>query len=451
LLQLSVALRERLKDARLEEEHPTGAHQKEQKFTGAHQKQQDFTGDQAARIIQEFWRTSRVKRSFASNGYETYIQMLHPKSDSRHDNLGAIMFGRTVAGIIAGDNFPIKNPFMHRNALYHRDDNLRGQLCDTVLKKFYPKPNFSNFDYIPIILLECTPANEIIDTYLANDRYYVEFKKIKGEQIAFFRVDKSSPYYGTILKTIRATGLIASPWSIASAYARIRKIDSLKDEPANNDVLEAILPHLPSTITELKNGKKMGSLARLAVSKNGPTKLLAACLYRLISALPDSNIDAGQVQRIYLFLNLATTCYKQDYNAFSICLYAIMHEISLILSDSLERGNPLISFEQFQEETIKNAITHFGIVASQDNEGQKYRHIAAPAMAGTNAYLLAMKLAKKMDIGRPPSIKAVGANYYEFEKLHRSESVSDPSDIYVVSIGPVVNTGGGDNPRDRYQ
>lgn len=93
----------------------------------------------------------------------------------------------------------------------------------------------------------------------------------------------------------------------------------------------------------------MVELSRLAISKDTPNKLLAACLYRMISALPEIAVEQEIIQRISLFLSLGVKFHRNNYERFSFSVYAMVavkNSQCEVVSDLLDRGADLYRMDK---------------------------------------------------------------------------------------------------------
>jgi hypothetical protein len=418
---------------------------------------------QAARKIQAFWRKlkttkqfttheplkleelSKFAEKFLNNGYETYLEMLKTddtvKSDKETETLARLMFGRTIATIKpkSDKNFSIENPFINtKDSLYHRfnysNERFRDDISNVALLKYDAQPNRTPpYVYIPISLCRNTPGEELLGSALENDEESQILKR-PGEQLAFFRV--CSGY----AKEVSATGVIASPWQITQFAAPYIEAQAHMPPSAEGKMVAMG----PQTISALKSSPLMKQLAVVAFNRNYPTHLLATCLRRMISGLPDTT-NIRSIQRMYLFLNIALKFNKNHYERFSLFVYAILHEISLILHSAHKNGFN-IDFKDFKSETLQDAISSFGLT-QQCGATSAFKCIAAPAISGAHAFAMARRLAKRMSVSESDALvaEAVGCQYFEFcPFILRDISIEDSkaADIYFISAGPIVSNSG---------
>jgi hypothetical protein len=219
-----------------------------------------------------------------------------------------------------------------------------------------------------------------------------------------------------------------------------KQVDKLS---LTESAIERLLPKFPDTIKGLKESQLLVELSKIAVDPSNPNKLLAACLYRMITGLPDGEYNKETLQRMALFLNFGVKFYKMNYERFAFSVYAVTHELSLLIDDAMKKGVKVTDYQGFKKSIEKDVISSFGL---SSDPNKRCKTIAAPAMAGTHAFMIAMDLAKKMNLpaDREPTIQITGSAYFEFKKFipenHRDED--GLADIYHISAGPIVNPNG---------
>jgi hypothetical protein len=395
----------------------------------------------AAHTILNYWRTSKIIKNFyeAENGYDVYLNMLLPLDEktaqhSRLSLLAKLMFGRTIAATQNDEDFPFQNPFVHASAQYHRDDDLTSQFLDQILADFETKIDKQQYSYIPLSILENTPIVQTIDTYLSQYKISMRLLTQPKSYIAFLKINKSDPNCELIKEKIRATGLIASPWQLSSYYIE-KKLD--KNFPPK----KLSLPDIgqPNTMQELLSDPCIIHLKKIAEG-NRSTRYLAQSLFQMLALLENTNIDKEIIKRIFIFLNMGVKFYKNNYTRFSVITYGIVHELSMSLIQNPDAFKEIVNYQTFKKDAELHAISYFGLDKKERSREEKYRSIAFPANSGTNAYVIAMNLAKKMELkmNAKPTIKVVGSLYFEFENLDKVTKNED-ADIYLVSTGPIIS------------
>lgn len=449
----------------------------------------------AALAIQSHWRYRNLALKFLKNMHATYVAVNRtslddktPKSASATppsaagsagaaasvvsagkdekitdvqvvNKLAELMIGRTIAHLKDGTDITTGTPYAHALASYHRCDILDSKLLTQLLKEYNPSiPDQSNFitklfnklsgpnsdntsKYIPISLLQNLTVDDVINNYLREYKDLIEVRMLPGSPIAFLKIkafSKDKEAQKKIVSRFTETGLIASPWEISIMYAKLGLAVEKASSDMKSDELARLLKHAPKSIKDLKESPLMGDIARIALSKNAPTKHLATCLFKMLRRLPEIGIDKKILEKIYIFLNIILKFYKNNYERFAWFLYAINHEISLILFAAAKQNKLGFNFADFKDETIKNAISAFGL---KQDPNSKYRFCALPAMAGANAHAMALKIAKSI-AGKDHIIEVVDKQYFEFNHLVTSNSTNKDADIYMISAGPVLHEDG---------
>ncbi|KTD61559.1 hypothetical protein [Legionella spiritensis] len=394
--------------------------------------QQQFQEKRAATVIQRFWRKKTVKQSFTRSPYFTYLSLIDPNDEQRL--LSSIMFGRHVAEFQTGSRYRVKNPFIHKNAYYHRDDNLSGFLIDGLMSEFHiPLNKKEQYLFIPVTLLKNTPVEELFKQFFPKKTMLFESNIIKDDQhtVGFITLPKNHHNCKYIINVLRAFGVIASPWEIA--------ININKKGNFNIPRPIKLYKHLPDSSEALLKSRIIYKLSRLARNNRYPTQKLATSLLEILKNLPD-HLKPDAIQRIACMVDMANTFYETDYPRFAFAVYTIIHEISLSL---LKQQNPDDLAKGFHEFLNESKRTFYGSTGLDSGKQDKTAFIACPAMSGTNAYALAMKLALNMQTasGKTPSVKVVKPAYYEFNYLTKTTSRSN-ADIFVLTAGPIVNPEG---------
>lgn len=404
----------------------------------------------AGKRILKFWHTYKLAKQILNDGYPAYLSLLQSseiKQDQREqksdtNTLAAIMFGKTIAPVNPQDAnmFPFINPY-EKNMGYHRTAKVSNiEIAKNLLASSVKKPNFNKYRYIPISLLHTTPIEAVMETYFdQNMKDHISVIKQKGEATGFLRVERTSKTKHNDMQFIFSTsGLIISPWQLAIAATKAKLITH--KEISDSD-LNIKIPYL-SDIKKLKLSNEMAALKSIANHNENPTYFLAKSLYQLILALPEKDINPGIVSRIHLFLSMAVMLYKKDYERFSLFVYTIVHEISLIGYEEIAKGRNLLTFEQFKHESIARINDIFDIDESRSTESKEeeknFTFLAAPAMSGSHAYVMALELAKKMTSCNNPVISVEGRQYFEFDWLHDKTRSTPNADIYIFSSGAMV-------------
>lgn len=368
-----------------------------------------YSEDQAATIIQTAWQRSRIAKAFFKDGYKTYLKLKFSEPDMLQ--LGKLMFGRTIAAFKDNSFFPIKNPYEHKDGHYHRNDNFNGPFFEEILKDFVV-PDHENFIYVPFTILKSITIDDLLAAYLPNHRDKIEIITHDDAKLGILKIKKVKGVM-QIKELLEATGIISSPWTLSlhALTLREKKTTDKKEVQTSSSSSTKTIDDSPSDYKELMCSPLVKKLKKLAADQNSSIYLLSNCLLGLLSGLEKLSIDQSTLERIYFFLNLGINFHTKNYERYAITVYGIIHEISLILFDNLKKNKFSFTYQDFKQEVIDQAIKNFGI---QDEK--KFHVIASPATSGSNAYTIAMKLAKSY-FSNPDNIyiKKIGASYYEFE------------------------------------
>ena len=394
--------------------------------------QENFQKNRSAKVIQHAWRNWKVKEAVVKSPYFFYLSLIDPQDEQKL--LSSVMFGRHVAEIVLeSSDYRIDNPWIHPDADYHREEGYFGEPFNQ-LKKFFPisKQDELIYDFIPVSLLHTLSIEEVLNVYLpdfSRDIKVLECEAI--DTVALLGVLKKDENRKDIETVLSAAGLIASPWDIAINAP----VSDQYLQQAGRTELDA---NLPNTKESLLQSKIIGKLNAIALSERHPTHNLARCLQKLLGALPELSPTA--VQRVALMLDMSNTFYEYNYPRYAFCVYTIIHEISLSLLNQINPAMLNKSYEQFLDEAQKTLIQALGL---EGNPLENTMFIAIPAMSGTHAYTMAMKLAgaMKTESGEAPSIRVITPSYFEFDYLTKG-GVENNADIFIISAGPVMGDEG---------
>ncbi len=386
----------------------------------------------AAKCVQRMWRKRQLHRKFIQDPYNTYLSMISLNDEQRL--LSRVMFGRHAAELPANSKYKTTNPYIHIRAYYHRDDDLPTIFLQQLLRQFQIEPELESVnEYMPVSLLKNTPIEDIIKNHFPLLKAPVELIKNVNHSIGLLVIPRCN--FGQILKIkeiVRACGVVASPWEIAQ---NIKK--ELYPEPIGPEI--SWLDDLPETREELKQSRVWEKILKIATSSRHPTRLLAASLVKLVQALPEMPPDA--IRRIGLLLELTNTFYEYHYPRYAFCIYVIIHEISLALLKQTDVSFLTDSFSAFISESKKTFLSSFAL---KEEQIASSHFVALPTLSGTNAYALAMQLARQMQThtGTEPKIKVCAPSYYEFAHITKKNLTESDADIYILSAGPMVNKDG---------
>ena len=382
----------------------------------------------AASTIQIMWRKSKIKQAMAKNPYTTYLSLRY--ADDEEQFLSASMFGRHVAEHCSTSKYRINNPYICEGADYHRYNGFSGELLEKLMPEFdidsVKKEGFHTI--IPIICLKNSPVLEVCHHFFKNNQF--RLLENQARTVCFIALPGSLHDNKDNFYILTASGLIASPWEIATNIQHKDTINFLSKQITLNN-------HLPGTRNALVESTIYAKLSLLAQS-NRPTKKLATCLHSILKNLP-KNMHPKAIQSIACITDIANTFYDYDYPKYAFAVYAAIHEVSLaLLHQTAADLNQ--SFDAFFTESRHTFDKAFAIKSANLN---KTVFIACPAASGTNAYFLAMKLALKMKttLGALPLVHVIKPSYYEFARITQTTN-SKNADIFVLSTGPILNPEG---------
>ena len=397
-------------------------------------KQINFQQAYAARTIQRFWRTTKAKEAFSRDPYHAYLSLVSIK-DPQH-NLSQIMFGLHVAEMNhrrdLNYNSKLKNPFINSKMHYRRTDEIGGIFKENLLKEFnVPELDREINDYIPISHLRIVPIRALLQQHFPKSSTTLIEKDNRTILLLVIPKDKDNEDILLLKKVLSATGIIATLWEIAE-NTKLQQYSIVKSE------LVSLEPRLPKTKEALLNSRFMGKLNLIANSYRHPTHRLAKCLSHLLHDLPELSQEA--IQRIALILDITNTFYAHHYPNFAFCVYVIVHEISLFLS---QQTDPDLLEKQYDAFVTESNTTFLQVLNLEPERLSNIGVISFPGLSGANAYVYAMALAMNMktNLGTKPTIRVVEPNYYEFDYITQSTSADD-ADIYLISAGPIVDSNG---------
>lgn len=393
--------------------------------------------EQAARIIQRAWRGKKIKETVVKSPYFSYLSMIDP--DDEQMQLSALMFGRHVAEIRLGARERIDNPLINTKEFYHRSVHLSSVVTDTLFKEF----NIPNFDtdaytYMPITLLKNNPIEDVLALF--RDAI-PDLQLIKKEPytIAVLVIPNSNPQHDQLKEKVKNMGLVASSWEIAENI-KSSKIELPQNESSSKITMD---PNLPKTKEELLNSEIIIKLNRIATSGGRyPTKILAKCLQRLLNDLPP-DISSQAIQRIAVMLDLTNTFYSFNYPRYALCVYSILHEISLALLKNTDDAYLEKEYEKFQEESATSLSRILDLDSASVNNST---FIATASTSGVSACTVAIRIASKMKTadGGPLKVKIFKPCYYELPNISSLDNANtaDEADVLMISTGPIVNPEG---------
>ncbi|MCW8398302.1 hypothetical protein OQJ26_05795 [Legionella sp. PATHC038] len=397
--------------------------------------QQKFKANRAATIIQRTYRAYKMKQKIRNNPYSSYLSMMDRMEVQRIP--AHILFGRHIAEIRPTSKNQIKNPYIYSDARYHRDDDLSGILLNSLIDSFnIDEPSRSTHDYVPVTLLDNTPAEDIISRYfpqpMQKTKPQPQVIKDTNHSIALIAIPHGYYRADEVKGILSICGLVASPWEIA-INVKVPPLPLIEPEQVN-----PALNTLPTTKEALLKSKPFNKLLLIAKSPKHSTNKLATGLRNLLIDLPELNQKA--IQRIAIMLQVSCHFYDNNYPQFAFCLYTIIHEISLCLLEPKDLLHLEKDFSRFKQETEKVLLQTLDLKKEQLTQTTFF---ASLAMSGTNAYVIAMHLAQKMktEQNKKPKIKIYGTNYYEFDFITKATKKSD-ADVFIICTGPTVTETG---------
>ena len=392
----------------------------------------------AVEKIQHLWRGYKVKEAFVKDQYGSYLSMIDKDDEQRL--LSMLMFGRHEAEFVAGSKDRMVNPFIHSASIYHRVDNLSGTLLNELKLIFDLEKLEEHESVIPVTNISLVSLEKYLQSINACG-YRIIPKKDLSISLLVIDAQKISP--NDLTWRIKCSGFTASPWEISQNITKefgalgIDKTAADKIALKKNDdkYIKRKLANLPKTKEALIKSDIFAKLQRIAANKDKPTSQLAASIIKLIEN--NDNLSENAIKRIALIIDMANTFYASNYQRFAICVYAIVHEISLALATETDKA----SFARFLSSSKK---TFMDALALKEEDLAKVDFIASPALSGTNAFMIAKRIAATMHTAsKPPTIEMLKPVYYELNtmELAKPQFLTSP-DIYVFSTGPIVNPEG---------
>ncbi|RUR08330.1 hypothetical protein [Legionella sp. km772] len=392
--------------------------------------------EQAKHIIQQAWQGKKIKNAMIKSPFHSYLSMVDV--NERQRQLSALMLGHHVAEQHHVAKEQIPNPFVSPVEYYHRSTPLDNPVLDALYKEFeIHHLDKENYHYIPISLLENNPIEDVLDLF--SEINQLQLIKKAPHTIAVLIIPKSNELLVTKLKDkIRNMGLVASSWEIAENI-RSTVLD-IPSAPHNKIELD---PNLPKTKEGLLASELMVKLK--AISKRGkhyPTTHLAQCLRKLISDLPP-NISSAAIQRIATMIDFTNTFYLYHYPRYALCIYYVLHEISLAL---VENTSPIVmelEYERYVAESLSTLEKTLSVNSSNLNNS---RFLTTASTSGASACAIAMRIASTMTTPHDtrPKVKIFKPCYYELPNTFNLDSTNDPNeaDVLMISAGPIVNPEG---------
>ncbi len=388
--------------------------------------------EQAATTIQRAWRRKALVNALDNDPYATYLSLV----DGLDKPISALMFGRRIAELDKVSPDYIHNPFAHQVASYHRLDDLAGPMIKHLLDRFgVNKATRQKNYYVPLVKLQNTPLDTVIKNIYPSDMQPPTILADDNHSIVLLQVSKSESLesFCELLSYVSVHGLLASPWELALNSLNM----DMKARLPNTT--RSLAKHLPNSLTELLTSDLFKQLKTIAHDTSYPTHHLAKCLMRLLKGLPETEDES--IQRIATLLDATNTIYANNYSKYAFCVYTITHEISIILLQQHSNKFADISFTEFTNECKQTFLSAYGLQLSDLNHSE---YIAIPATCGSNAYVTALDIARKMKTptGNPPQMKYCNPLYFEFEKITDSVTSYKSADIFIISAGPMVTLDG---------
>jgi len=388
--------------------------------------------------ILKFMQSINIKNSINTDPYAAYLSLID--TDDIQQILQNIMFGRHIAEIHPLSKDRAKNPFIPSKAIYHRSDEQSGRLFAALKKTFsITESSTDQYEYIPVIPLKTITIEELIINNFPKTRESFKVIKNDNNSIIMLAIDKNCKQKLEIKKILRAVGIIASPWEIAinAQLALLELKDDIDDkEPTVQNTKISLNSNLPKTREGLLKSSILTKLRFIASNEKYTSNKLAACIEKMLIGAPKLTPEA--IQRIAIIIDITITFYAQNYPRFAFCVYTIIHEISLALINNSCAESKDHDYDNFYNES-KETLLHALNLKNFNNS----HIIATPAMSGTNAYAIALKLAAKMQIkfNQYPTINIIKPSYYEFDYITKS-TTSINADIFILTCGPVTTKEG---------
>lgn len=379
--------------------------------------------DEAARIILRFWQLSKIRYAFEVNHWNTYLSFVSPQESNYATS--TLMYGRHIAELSNS-----KNPYLDTQLVYHRYNKLNRTLLHNLLLQFGIRPELTQtYTCTPLSRLRNTPIKQTLCDTL--NFHEIPFKLVTKKSLSLLFIAKKDLHRISIEDRLCSLGIHATFWEIAQ-YLKL----PLSNLTSQNR--ESFLDKQLINLEQLQESSQVQRLAEIASQTKYPTHLLADCLDKIILHLHP--LEPKALQRIALMLDIANTFYSNNYSQYAFCVYTIIHEISL----SLLHPNQEELFEKYYKEFLQEAEnSFFQFLGIKKKETLNSLFLAAPALSGTNAYTIAMELARniKTQSQKPPTWQLIEPVYFEFKYTTDTTSAIHP-DCYVIHSGPIVDEHG---------
>ncbi len=393
--------------------------------------------EQAASVIQQTWRKKKIKDAMIKTPFHTYRSMVDINDAQRQ--LSTLMLGHHVAEQSYGAKEQIPNPLINTIEYYHRSTALDNPVLNVLFKEFgLENLDHEKYYYIPISLLKNNPIEDVLDLF-SGQMPDLQLIKKQPYTIAVLVIPTLDEIPLNKLKDkIKNMGLVASSWEIAE---NIRT--SVLEIPEQEHEKISLNTNLPKTREELLNSELMIKLKAIShKEKTYPTAHLAECLKKLLSDLPP-NLSSSAIQRIATMVDFTNTFFLYHYPRYALCIYYILHEISLAL---IENTNPAyleqeyVRFKEESSSTLENALS------INKNNLSKSSFLATASTSGASACAVAMRIASNMIIkdDARPKVKIFKPCYYELPNTFNLDSTdnANEADVLMISAGPIVNPEG---------
>ena len=413
-----------------------------------------FTQTYAALKIQYFWQSVKVKAGLSSaNNHHYYLQLLSMMNvDNPFYTLAVMMYGRVIS--TPQNEFPglqERNPYVGKMATYHRLDDDHSPVLLIILKQWGHVVSTNHY-YIPLINSAIGTIEAGLKALNLTDKQYelitIPTERYPVRYLKILKIPKLTSENDNFVQYNRCLqlgnlGLVASPW-VLSIVATFGNFRHQSPPPITCDrMTQNALIRQPTTMSDLTN-----SVAYMKLTAAHPS-LLSSALLCLLAGIPHDVNSAENIQRISLFLETAVILHPYDHPHLPRLVYAIIHEISLLLIQSVIKNKvPYINFHEYQALTKNEAQKLLQI------DGGCY--IALPAHSGSHANLIAATLAYDICQAHFPrdSVKVtqVGYEYWEVGvNGHEYTWIGTPSEngeahVVRISAGVIGDYGKGTFP-----
>lgn len=402
----------------------------------------------AIRMLQNFWRMSRIKSLFTQHTHQAYLSLYSDEARGSDDfNLSALTYGLTnsLDYNVSRSLFvePNRNKMQYHRYQFPRDtiDEIKEKICiitEGLIQQLTVAQERQDYYIIPMLNLRTAPLCKVLSEYLKDDILSVlMYKTDPNHEIILCMIPKwlHEESVQLIRYALSTTGFSPMYRALALSTQTL-----LADYPSKMGGLKlSKYKYFPEMMHVIDVNKASVEVHRLRQAVN-----------QLMINLPGSLGDSAN-HRIKLFRHQGEMFYTQNYYKYVLhVVYPVVHEISLHFIKLIKNKQDACLnniFQDFSHATQTSLLSWLGL--NQDTLNQT--HIASAMTAsGSAAYNTAFLLAKKMNLGldTAASLKAhiIPPFYFELSDLNQYSPAfkdgghrKEEANIYMSSIGPMMS------------